>query len=249
MVTSDFESVIGLATPPRPARLGMTVLTTLIDKIVSGELPPNSALPTETGLCAAFGVSRTVIRESFKLLEEKGLVRVKQGQGTTVTPLEQWNLLDPLVLDAAIRHDETLEILDDLVDVRVAVEAELIRRAAVRMTDGQLAELHEALENLYRLIDRPVDYLVADYEYHDLVLRGSGNRLGRSIIRSVHPYARASSRYNGATSTKDIRASHVGHVEIYERLRARDPDGAVEAMRRHILDSWNERKQARLSQT
>ena len=54
------------------------------------------------------------------MLEEKGLVRVKQGQGTTVTSPEEWDLLDPVVLDAAIRNDESLEILDDLIEVRVA---------------------------------------------------------------------------------------------------------------------------------
>jgi DNA-binding GntR family transcriptional regulator len=36
--------------------------------------------------------------------------------------------------------------------------------------------------------------------------------------------------------------SHRGHVAIYERLAARDPDGAAEVMREHILGSWLERK-------
>ena len=36
--------------------------------------------------------------------------------------------------------------------------------------------------------------------------------------------------------------SHRGHVAIYERLAARDPDGASAEMREHILRSWLERK-------
>ena len=43
-------------------------------------------LPTEPALCEQFGFSRTVIREGLKLLEERGLVRVEQGRGTTVQP-------------------------------------------------------------------------------------------------------------------------------------------------------------------
>jgi DNA-binding FadR family transcriptional regulator len=245
-MATSLETITSSPTPRRPARLGVVVLATLIDKIVSHELAEGTTLPTEPVLCEAFGVSRTVIRESFKVLEEKGLVRVKQGQGTTVEPREQWNLLDPLVLEAAIRHDETLDILDDLIDVRVALECQMAREAADRMTDAELDKLQEALAALEGMLDRPPEYLDADTEYHDMILAGSGNQLGRSIIRSIHPYARASTRYNGtATSLEDLSSTHRGHVAIYERLRARDPAGAAAAMQEHIMRSWLERSARR----
>ena len=144
-VTASLDALTGDLPPRRPTRLSAAVLSTIIDNIVSGALLPDSALPNERELCEAFGVSRSVIRESVKVLEEKGLVRVKQGQGTTVTAPEQWNLLDPLVLEASIRFDETLRTLDDLIDVRVGLESQMTRRAAQVMSDGQLGELHAAL--------------------------------------------------------------------------------------------------------
>ena len=215
----------------------------MVDKIVGGELLPESSLPTESTLCEVFGVSRTVIREALKLLEAKGLVRVRQGQGTTVGPTEQWDLLDPLILDAAMRYADTFEILDDVVDVRVGLECQMTRRAAEMMNDAQLRELHEALIALEKLLDQPEKYQDAEGEYHDLILRGSGNRLGRSIIRSIHPRARTNFRYRGAgVSVNHMLMSHRGHAAIYERLAARDPDGAAEVMREHILGSWLERK-------
>jgi len=242
-MTANLEAIIATSTPPRPARLGAVVLATLVDKIASGELAPGTTLPTEMALCQAFGVSRTVIRESFKVLEEKGLVRVKQGQGTTVEPAERWNLLDPLVLEAAIRHDETLRILDDLIDVRVALERQMARDAAERMTDAELDALGDALARLERLLDSIDEYLDADGEFHDMILSGSRNQLGRSIIRSIHQYARASTRYHGATTTREhVVTSHRGHVAIYQRLRARDAEGAGIAMQDHIMQSWLERK-------
>jgi len=228
--------------PQRPARLGTAVLSTIIDNIVSGALPPDSTLPTERELCAAFGVSRSVIRESVKVLEEKGLVRVKQGQGTSVAPPEQWNLLDPLVLEASIRHDETLRTLDALVDVRVGLESQMTRRAAEIMSDEQLSELHAALMSLEHLLDELDAYMLADTEYHDVIHRGSGNQLGRSIIRAIHPFARASMRYTGTATREDVASSHRGHVKIYERLAERDADAAAAAMREHILGSWLKRR-------
>ena len=76
-MTVRLDALMNGQPPTRPARLGTAVLSTIIDNIVSEALPPESTLPNERELCAAFGVSRSVIRESVKVLEEKGLVRVK----------------------------------------------------------------------------------------------------------------------------------------------------------------------------
>src|SRR5947209_6052906 len=77
----------------RPARLAIPVVAALVDRIVGGAIPPGALLPPEPVLCASFGVSRSVIREGVKMLEEKGLARARQGQGTTVAPADEWNLL------------------------------------------------------------------------------------------------------------------------------------------------------------
>jgi DNA-binding FadR family transcriptional regulator len=224
--------------------LGVAVLQTLIDNIVGGEIAPGASLPTNPELCVAFGVSRTVVRESLKLLEEKGLIRVRQGQGTTVAPTDQWNLLDPLVLEAAIRFDEKLEIIDDVVDVRVGLESLMARRTAQKITDEQMGELRAALAVLESLLDRPDEYLLADIEYHDVILRSSGNRLGRSIIRTVHPFARASARYNPHVRMAEIALSHEGHLKIFEAISSHDEDGAFDAMHDHIMSGWRRRKQS-----
>jgi DNA-binding FadR family transcriptional regulator len=244
-MTVSLDALVNGGPPRRPVRLGTAVLSTIIDNIVTGALPPDSTLPTERELCAAFGVSRSVIRESVKVLEEKGLVRVRQGQGTTVTGPAQWNLLDPLVLDASIRYDETLRTLDDLVDVRVGLESQMTRRAAQVMSDGQLSELRAALMALEQLLDQFDAYELADTEYHDLIHRGSGNQLGRSIIRSIHPHARASLLYTGTRTAEALASSRRGHVKIYERLAERDADGAAAAMREHVLGGWLARRARR----
>ncbi len=47
---------------------------------------PAPRCPPEPALCETFSVSRTVVREAVKVLQEKGLVQVRQGSGTIVTP-------------------------------------------------------------------------------------------------------------------------------------------------------------------
>src|SRR5688572_948650 len=95
----------------RPANLAAAVTVEVVERIVRGLHPSGSPLPPEPVLCATFSVSRTVVREAVKILQEKGLVQVRQGSGTTVTVPAMWNMLDELVLAATIAADDGLGIL------------------------------------------------------------------------------------------------------------------------------------------
>lgn len=242
---ADGAGIIAPPWPARSSRLGVSVVAYLVDQVVSGRLTPGSSFPPEPELCTIFGVSRTVIRESMRLLEEKGLAQIRQGQGTTVAPAQRWNMLDSVVLEAAICHDKDLAILDDLVEVRVALETLMAREAATKMNDAQVTELRQVLDELERQMSDPEAYLGTDTEFHDVVMRGSGNALARTVVHAIHKHARASSRYNGPVEAADVAGSHRGHLVIYDRLAARDADGAATAMHDHILGSWLERKAAR----
>ena len=56
----------------------------LIDRITTGELPPESILPTENDLQTEFAVSRITIRKAMKVLVDKDLVYRQRGNGTYV---------------------------------------------------------------------------------------------------------------------------------------------------------------------
>lgn len=226
----------------RPARLSVVVVESLLDGIVSGRYPPGTLLPPEPVLCQTFDVSRSVVREAMKALEEKGLARARQGHGTTISPPDEWNLLDPAVLDATIRADDTMHVLDELVDVRVALESAMAGTAAQSMGEADLAELGDLLHEMGTLLHDPERYLAADSDFHDFIMRSSGNRLGRSIIRAIHPHARASSRYNPPAGEASIERAHVGHTAIYEQLLRHDSEGAAAAMQEHIRVTWKLRK-------
>ncbi len=229
----------------RPTRLSHLVISSLMDQIISGSLSTGFSLPPEPVLCQEFKVSRSVVRESVKLLEEKGLVVARQGQGTTVQSLDQWNLLDPLVLEAYIRSDRSLTIYDDLIEVRAALEGQMASRAAVSISETQLRELHSRLENLESLLEDPNRYAEADIAYHDLINRYSGHLLARSILRTVQPIALANAYYGRTHRTlQDNLRSHHGHARIYEEIEKHNPEGAARAVEDHIIGSWETYKQS-----
>ncbi|WP_344486145.1 FadR/GntR family transcriptional regulator, partial [Nonomuraea monospora] len=226
----------------RPAKLGTTVVEQLVDDIVRGALRPGSALPPEGELCEEFGVSRTVIRESVKIVQEKGLVRIEHGRGTQVMDARQWNLLDDVVLTSVITHDENATFLDELVSVRTALEADMAAAAARLHTAQDDERIGAELGTMRASLASPADFGAADVRFHDMIMAASGNRLGRAIVNSIHDKARTSMRYHGEYNDSVMRQTLAEHQAIRDAIAAGDAEGAATAMRRHILDSWNRRR-------
>lgn len=228
--------------PRRPARLALPVIEALADQIVSGQLPAGSQLPSELTLCEIFGVSRITMREAVKSLEEKGLVLARQGSGTTVTEEDGWTLLDPIVLAAVVRHDTQLTLLDQLVDVRARLEAPMAAQAARNATPTDIAEMAALLALLDSQVDEQERFVETDVAFHDRIMRASGNRLSRSIVRTVHAEARKSYRYSGDPTSTECRVSNDEHRAVLDHIKKKDEAGAEQAMSQHILSAWDRRR-------
>jgi len=230
--------------PRRPQRLATAVVEELVDRIVGGELPAGSTLPIEPLLCEMFAVSRTVIREVLKALEANRLVTIQQGSGTKINKAEDWNLLDPVVLAASIRHDAENAILEDLVAVRCSLESQMAGQAALHADEEQRARIAARLEQLSHEEEDTARFLRADLDFHYAIMEASGNRLGRAVIQTFNDQAFQSLRYIGGPTREDCQVSNVGHRAIFEAITARDEQGAARAMDEHIRDSWVRRRPA-----
>ena len=223
-------------------RLGVAVVEALVNVIVSGELAPGDTLPPELPLSQQFGVSRTVLRESVKRLEEKGLVTVGQGRGTVVQPTKSWNMMDRVVLTALIVHDDSLGVLDELSIVRARLEAAMAGDTARTRTPDELAALRAALEEMRSsLNDYPV-FSIADVRFHEVVMAISGNRLAESIARVLFERARESARYHGATPHAFQEQTLREHEAVFATIEAATAEAAEHAMYSHIIDAWQRRR-------
>lgn len=226
----------------RPANLAKAVTAELVGRIVRGVHPPGTSLPPEPALGETFSVSRTVIREAVKVLQEKGLVQVRQGAGTTVTQPATWNMLDELVLAATIAEDETLAVLDDLVVTRRLLESDMAQVAARTADQDTVDRLRVLVDRMDQLVDDPDAYHEQDRAFHDTIMRASGNRIARGVVRSLESQVINTARYMGRSERALCVASNQGHRRIYERIAAHDPAGAAEAMSAHITDAWLARR-------
>jgi DNA-binding FadR family transcriptional regulator len=226
----------------RMPKLGARVVHQLVNEIVLGVHPPGSTLPTETDLCDRFSVSRTVIRESIKIIQEKGLVHIAHGRGTQVTDPRHWNLLDDTVLTAIVDHDANLAFLDELVSTRAALESDMAADAAGSHTAEDDVRIAAALRDMRTSVGRMTEFAEADVHFHDMVMAASGNRLGRAIVNSIHDKARRSMRYHGEYNDAVMRRTVEEHQTVYDAIVAGDAPAAAAAMRAHILGSWRRRR-------
>ncbi len=229
-------------TAQRPARRADAVVGDLLERIVSGDLRPADLVPTEPSLCHAYGVSRTVAREAVKTLEEKGLLTARQGIGTLVSPQEAWNLLDPEVLAAIVRHDEEYEVFDQLIMVRTVLESAMAREAARRATADDLRELTALMDELDTCVRDRERMDVVDVAFHERIMLASGNQLGRAIVKTVHAEARRSIRYSGRVSVADRKDTNRQHRGVLEAIAAGDAEAAAALMADHINDAWRRRR-------
>jgi DNA-binding FadR family transcriptional regulator len=241
-MTAVGQSRAAASAPPawvaRPANLASAVAAELVERIVRGVHAPGTPLPPEPVLCETFSVSRTVVREAVKMLQEKGLVLVRQGSGTTVTAPMMWNMLDELILKATIANDENLDVLDDVVVTRRLLESDMAHVAARVATQDVLDQLLGLVDDMDKLVGDHAAYADHDRAFHDVIMQTSGNRIARGVVRALEGQVFDKARYTGRPARAMRVASNRGHRRIYERIAAHDPAGAAEAMFTHITEAW-----------
>lgn len=167
------------------------VADTLGMRITGGELGPGSVVGL-AGIEDEFEVSRTVAREAMRLLESLGMLRARRGVGIIVTPISEWSLLDPKVIEWRLAGPGGDDQVASLVDLRVAVEPVASRLAAIHASEQQRTALVEMALRLQELGNQGLgvseEFLHVDVDFHLTLLRASGNEMIAAlsdVVRAV----------------------------------------------------------------
>ncbi len=185
----------------------------ILQRILKGDYLPGERL-VETRIAQELGTSQAPVREALRDLELLRFVESAPFKGARVRE---------------ISDEELLEIYP----VRAAIEEVAAREAAVRL-DGAVSALEAELEAMHRAADAGDlhDQVAHDVNFHRLIVEAAGNR----TLLDTWNFLRVESR----TIITALRTGLDGH-EIAERhrpvldaLRARDPERAGRALRRHL---------------
>ncbi len=187
--------------------------------ILDGRLLPGEPL-REAALAAELGVSRGPLREAFRGLEEKGLVRTRRNCGATVRCL-------------------SIDEADQIYELRIALE-EMIGRKCAAQRDAhslrRLATVVHAMRGAVAATDIG-RYVRLNVSFHDELARGAGNpklheTYGR-LVAELSLFRRQAYLHDSATMQLSLRE----HLAIFDAVRTGDVAGAGELLRRHATDS------------
>ncbi|GIH15151.1 FadR/GntR family transcriptional regulator [Rugosimonospora africana] len=197
-------------------------------RILSGRILPGTTIDLSS-VESELGISRTVLRESLKVLAAKGLVGARQKRGTFVTAPEEWNMLDADVLRWRVAAQPTQALLDQLAEVRRIVEPAAAALAAARRGDADLDALEQALAGMDAAVHDPADVVQADLRFHTALLEATHNVLIASLKGVIEQGLRQRDLLVHANpGAADPLPSHRA---VLAAVRARDEPVAERAMR------------------
>jgi DNA-binding GntR family transcriptional regulator len=188
------------------------VVQRLRDEIVSGRLAPGEPLRQEE-IARSFGVSHVPIREAFLRLEAERLVEIRPRRGAIV---------------AALSATE----LEELNEMRAALECCALRVAAPKLTDG---DLQKAAQTLDRIDRKPERWAELNTAFHTILYKPAQRpRLLAEVLslqRSVERYV-----YHEVKVTKNFAASQREHRSLLELIARGKIEKACSLLNDHILD-------------
>ncbi|MGW1588439.1 FadR/GntR family transcriptional regulator [Streptomyces sp. NPDC002386] len=199
--------------------------------IVSGDLGADRPLvPEEIG--QRFEVSRTVVRESLRVLEAKGLVSARPNVGTRVRPVSDWNLLDPDIIEWRAFGPQRDDQRRELNELRWTIEPLAARLSAGHGREEVQQRLSDVVEIMSHAMAQgdALTFSRADTEFHALLIQIAGNRM----LEHLSGIVSAALQVSGGPVTGCDRPSEASlalHARIVDALGTGDGTAAETAMR------------------
>ncbi len=191
------------------------VFNTLRQAILIGELKPGERL-MELHLAERLGVSRTPIREAIHKLEREGLVTIVPRRGAEVAQI-------------------TEKSMNDVLEVRRALDALCVELACDRITEEELADLKAACDRFEQCVRTGDSKRIAqaDVALHDIIVRATGNQrliqLVNNLSEQMYRY-----RFEYIKDSSQHKTLVEEHRIIYQSIVRKDKKTAAEAARTHI---------------
>jgi DNA-binding GntR family transcriptional regulator len=186
----------------------------LIEDILHGRLAPGARI-VETRIAQQFGVSQGPVREALRDLELFGFVVSSPFRGTQVRKISTEDLLE-------------------IYPIRAALEGVAARAAATRIDEPTLARLEELIELMREaaVADDHRTAVDADQAFHYEIVKASGNRMLEHVWQTMR--LSVTTCVTHSLTHRSLHEIAERHVNVLEALRARDPQRAETAIRRHI---------------
>jgi DNA-binding FadR family transcriptional regulator len=219
------------STETKSAQIATTIEQAIIDKKYEAGKP----LPSQQELADEYQVSSRSVREAFKHLEAKGLVKISQGKRAIVLANNLDQFVNSLSRSLISTHSTDKKLLLDLMQVRITVEVSASRELS-RL--GQRGLLVKALDTLTSKMEQLLPRLQAgeakaseewnthDFEFHKKLIESNENIILSAIYENLSPMLYES--MDRITNTyAELEKSTREHRYLVEALESGQTDLAV----------------------
>ena len=205
-------------------------------QILDGTLGNGEPLPPEREIVQAYGVSRTVVREAVLALSNKGLIDARP-RFRPVVRAPDYDAAVTAVGSVVTRLLSAKGGVKNLFDIRIMMEAALVREAAAAASREHIARLKTALEANRAAIDDSETFYETDVAFHRVFYEVPDNPVLPSLHRAYTDWL--SPQWSRMPRLPDRnRRNYEAHKAIFEAILLRDPDAAEAALRRHLDAAW-----------
>jgi len=189
----------------------------ILELILDGELRPGDRL-VETRISRELGVSQSPTREAIRDLAAAGFLEIEPYRGARIRRFTKDDFLDYM-------------------EVRGELEAIAAGRAATRITDVEIDDMRNLLEEMHAKGEQgdPHGQAVKNTEFHKIVVRASGSEVLERLWTMLEPFARTyvTAMMPGA----DLIWLGDRHAVIVEALENGDSEVASSVMRQHASEA------------
>lgn len=213
----------------RPQNIHSWVARELGSRIVSGLYPVGEYIPNEGALGEELGVSRTALREAFKLLTAKGLIESRPKLGTRVRPAKNWNMFDSDILRWYFDNNPKPAFYTDLYVMREVIEPSAAALAAANRTEAQLETLEQAYRDMEKAQMGTEAVYKSDLDFHLGLLAATNNVFMASLGMTIETALESAFRLSSSIG-KEFEASLPDHKAILDAVRNQEPDVARQEM-------------------
>lgn len=218
------------------------VFAFLRERLLAGSLKPGDRLVPERELAVQLGVSRPAVREALRALTMLGIVEILDRVGTVVRRPDV-SVLSDFFTFALAQQD----LIDDVMEARVAIECQAVRLAAERATIADFERLQRALTTIAETIDDADAGGMADFEFHAAIVLAAHSETLAVLHASMGTLLTRShrSRRELVQAFDTMKAYLIDdHKRIFDAIVARDPERADTTLRRHFAIGDEYRRQA-----
>lgn len=197
--------------------------------IASGVLAVGDELPSERELARAWQVSRDSVRGGVQILANKGLLAVSHGARTRVVS----DIFRNSEEAGSSPHRINAYEIHDINQSRRLIELEVVGRAAERIGTETLKFLEASLAAQRRSVERPIEFLINDREFHFAIYREAGSAVLSDLVMDLYGYMMPN-RVRAMGRFQAIEKSIGDHEAIFAALAAHDSAETIRCFELHI---------------